>query len=372
MCQENFIDAKSALLDMCYDFEQPVQDSRRNDSVPTARSRALPNISLLRFTGKYSDWPPFRDLFSSMVISNSDLSPVERLQYLKTSVSGEALKVISGIAITGDNVDRAWTRLTSRFDNKRALVNSYLDELFSLKPVTKKSSRELEHLRTSVAGVVESLRTLGAEVDKWDFFLVYFVCRRLDPETHEAWEIFLGASTEPPTYSALDTFLESRSRALETVNARSTPTNPRSPATPPSTAPTARVHTSSPRQSSSTLVTPSTQRAPCPYCSGQHYVGACPTYKAKNTQERREFISSKNLCFNCLGQHRRSDCRSSKRCSVCNRDHHSTLHEGTGDSSGDPSSHLRVPAPSTAPRSLEGGSSVHHAILEGDRARPQV
>ena len=58
------------------------------------------------------------------------------------------------------------------------------------------------------------------QVSAWDYIMVYFVCRRLDPETHEAWELKLGKSSTPPSYSDLDEFLESRVRAMASVDSR--------------------------------------------------------------------------------------------------------------------------------------------------------
>ena len=374
-CQESYLDTKSELMDMCFELEKRGPDSR-TETQPSARSRPLPKISLPRFSGKYCDWPPFRDLFTSMVISNSELSRVEMLQYLKTNVSGEALRLIAGIPVTDDNFDRAWTRLISRFENKRALVNSHLDILFALKPVTKKCAKELDQLRTTIAEVLESLAALGAEVDKWDFFLVYFVCRRLDAETHEAWELELGVSTVPPKYSELDHFLENRIRALETVSARTSSSKPRASVTIPSSQTAARVNTSTSRAPLSTPRVPLSTRTACPSCSGQHYIANCPSYRAKTTQERREMVSGSNLCFNCLGQHRRSDCRSTKRCTSCGRDHHSSLHE---DPAGSPSDSTAVTTPlRTATASASGdrasasASPTCHAVPLQESLRSQV
>ncbi|XP_029164465.1 uncharacterized protein LOC114935741 [Nylanderia fulva] len=47
--------------------------------------------------------------------------------------------------------------------------------------------------------------------------------------------------------------------------------------------------------------------------------------------QRKEVIISKNLCFNCLGPHQIKSCRSTKRCRLCHKQHHSTLHYQAGN-----------------------------------------
>jgi len=109
--------------------------------------------------------------------------------------------VISGIPVTGINFSRAWTRLVSRYENKRVLIQSYFEMLSSLKPMTKRSAKALEKLRATVTEVEESLTTLCSNEERWEFLLVYFISQRLDGETQEAWEMELGNSTAHPRYS---------------------------------------------------------------------------------------------------------------------------------------------------------------------------
>ena len=51
----------------------------------------LPRIDLPKFDGSPADWLSFKDLFNSLVLMNTSLTVVERLQYLKTSLTGSAV-----------------------------------------------------------------------------------------------------------------------------------------------------------------------------------------------------------------------------------------------------------------------------------------
>lgn len=92
--------------------------------------RQLPEISLPIFLGNYSAWTPFKDLFISMVGSNQEISSVEKMHYLRTCLSSEALQLIANLPVSRDSFSSAWDILTSRYVNKRLLISSYLDQLF--------------------------------------------------------------------------------------------------------------------------------------------------------------------------------------------------------------------------------------------------
>ncbi|XP_046422348.1 uncharacterized protein LOC124180644 [Neodiprion fabricii] len=67
----------------------------------------------------------------------------------------------------------------------------------------------------------------------------------------------------------------------------------------------------------------------CACCKGNHYIAFCSTFRDKSLDQRREVVSAKKLCFNCLGPHQQKDCRSNKTCRVCNGRHHSLLHRNS-------------------------------------------
>ena len=52
----------------------------------------LPKLQLPTFTGSYTDWMSFFDLFKASVDSNTHLSNSEKLNYLKACVKGEAAR----------------------------------------------------------------------------------------------------------------------------------------------------------------------------------------------------------------------------------------------------------------------------------------
>lgn len=96
---------------------------RVREAAPTRK--ALPRINLPTFSGKFEDWPGYRDLFRSMVLGDPSLSKIEQLHYLKTSVKGDAEQLIRNLPSMEENLEQAWDLLTTYFENKRLLVRSY-------------------------------------------------------------------------------------------------------------------------------------------------------------------------------------------------------------------------------------------------------
>lgn len=95
----------------------------------------LPRIDLSKFNGTPSDWLSFKDLFNSLVNSNPTLTSVEKLQYLKISLTGSAAPLLKNTMLSADNFQRSWEALISFYENKRLLVNAALNSLLFIKRV---------------------------------------------------------------------------------------------------------------------------------------------------------------------------------------------------------------------------------------------
>jgi len=63
----------------------------------------LPRIQIPHFSGEYEEWPAFRDLFTSLILKDTNISDVTRMHYLKTSLKGETELIVKNLSTTGDN-----------------------------------------------------------------------------------------------------------------------------------------------------------------------------------------------------------------------------------------------------------------------------
>lgn len=281
----------------------------------TSSRSVLPRIQLPQFSGRFEDWPAFRDLFRSIVIDETSLSKVEKMHYLKTSVRGDADQLIRNLPSTEDNFERAWSILSGHFENKRLLVRSYLATFTALPKMKSDSAGDLRRIFHGVVSTAGALEGIGRPISNSTDLFVHLVVELLDARTRREWENHLGKNSDPPSYEDLREFLQEQLMTQDTLRAaageaagKSTEKSGR----------TARANHVKNRPD---------PRRNCPLCKGDHFLAYCDQYKKKSAQERREAVNTYQRCWNCLGRHMLGECSSAKSCSKCSGRHHTSLHE---------------------------------------------
>ncbi|XP_076661083.1 uncharacterized protein LOC143364873 [Halictus rubicundus] len=284
----------------------------------SADGNRLPTLNLPQFSGAVSEWESFRDRFQAMVIKRRGLSNVSRFQYLLSCVTGEASDLVTNIAITDAGFTSAWSILVETYENSRLLVTAHLNILYDLPQVRSESADQLRSLRNKANLTINALKNLGRPVDTWDDLLVFFVTKKLDSKSRKAWELHLGNTTQCPTFSELDTFLNSRVRALRIIAQSTSVAASRPPES--SGAKSSRVRATS-------LHGAAVTKGVCALCKANHTLGQCSSFKGKSAAQRFDFVKESNRCVNCLSPHHPTrKCTSSYNCTVCNKRHHSLLH----------------------------------------------
>lgn len=93
-CQEVFLEYKSELKSVLTKLNkisvQPLRDINYSNN-STSNNVKLPKIVIPTFSGKYSEWNTFRDLYTALIHKNHNLSDVQKLLYLK------AIRAICGV-----------------------------------------------------------------------------------------------------------------------------------------------------------------------------------------------------------------------------------------------------------------------------------
>ncbi|XP_076635445.1 uncharacterized protein LOC143348733 [Colletes latitarsis] len=230
------------------------------------------------------------DLKEEYTTDNVSLSPVEKLHYLKTSLTGEPALLLQNIPVTDDNFERVWTTITERYQNLRVLIHAQLTSLMSQQPIKRESSRALKELLNGTTDAVQALEALKRPVRQWDDWLVFITAEKLDPRTRMSWETSIGSTSEPPTFEQLRTFLTTKLRALEAVEGSSS-----SSAAPTEKTGVLRHEKKTPLYTTPRLkayATHTTEEANrrCLICQKEHFILFCPTYKNLNPRERKLLI----------------------------------------------------------------------------------
>lgn len=127
----------------------------------------LKPLKIPEFGGDYYSWKSFCDIFTNAVHENRRLSNVQKLHYLKESLTGEAAQLIKHITITDANYHTS----------------------SSLRKVISTSNE-----------VIHSLKALGPDHETRDCWLIYIILEKLDIDTKKYWAEKV-VSLDNPTFA---------------------------------------------------------------------------------------------------------------------------------------------------------------------------
>lgn len=142
----------------------------------------LPKIELPEFSGEIRQWETFHSLYKSMIHDNSALTDLDKIHFLVGHLRGSALAVCAGISLTADNYDIIYKALVDKYENKRYLANSYLQQILEFKPLQAESEKNLNIFLERFDVAVSALKKLNLP-DLADFILLYQGITKLDNDT---------------------------------------------------------------------------------------------------------------------------------------------------------------------------------------------
>jgi hypothetical protein len=103
------------------------QHASEQGSLNSHKNLKLPAIKLPIFSGQCDRRISFSDMFKAMIHENDSLPEIQKFHYLKSSLSGEAERLISNLPMTASNYTSAWKLLVERYENKRLMLRVTLD-----------------------------------------------------------------------------------------------------------------------------------------------------------------------------------------------------------------------------------------------------
>lgn len=182
----------------------------------------LPKISIPMFSGLYTEWATFRDLFVSLIHKNDSLDEVQKLHYLKGHLTGEAENLLRHVPITATNYQVCWNQLRQRYDNKKYLADNILKRFMGMKQLQVESSGAIKDILDTTNECLHGLRNIGIDTSSWDIIVIHIVSQKLDPESRKLWEAKASENFDSlPTLTILNDFLEHRFRSLEFLSPKS-------------------------------------------------------------------------------------------------------------------------------------------------------
>lgn len=336
-------EALEATLKHTQDELKEVLNNSNNLNLSTSSgSRRMKHepISIPEFSGVYTEWKTFQDLFIAIVDKDTSLSKCEKMHYLKKSLVGDAKEVIETLKVCDENYDQAWEKVQERYDNKSAIVNALVKKFISVPAISTPSARGVLKTQGLLAGIVESLENLGAGGKGKDPWVVYIAKSKFDNETQALWSRELGQ--EPPTWDQFNKFLIARGKSLENydpVNSKTNNTNNNN-------------SNKIVKAKKSSLVSSNVENCKC--CTKySHKLFRCKKFLALSIAKRLEFVKQNKVCLNCLCDTHSVDKCSYPPCKLCTEKHNCLLHEAFhfSTSTTNPSSSAQVPSTVSVPDS---------------------
>ncbi|GFY31756.1 DUF1758 domain-containing protein [Trichonephila clavipes] len=215
---EKYLDMQDSLLNCSVSLEKVTHTFKKETGKENLENKNLvakmPKLELPQFHGEMEYWITFKELFQATVIDNSDLTEIDKLQYLFASVKGNAAKLIRGFAIKKENLKNCWELICERYENKNQLANFQINKLFSIRTNKANSAKQLFEILDNCNESVRNLTVLGLEINQLSELIIINHCTsKLHEEIAHRWELTLKPDTYP-TLQAFRMFIESEARAL--------------------------------------------------------------------------------------------------------------------------------------------------------------
>ena len=316
--------------------------------VPTARNDAygLPKIEIPKFNGTVSQWFSFYDSFKSLVHNDNSMDNVKKLHHLKNALVGPAASILEHLSVTSVNYPVALELLEKRYENKKVIINYYLDQIFGFKPLLNESYSGLSSLMDCVQKNIRAINAMNVPTNQWDVILVYIICSKLDHNTRRLWDMTLKTN-DLPKYEDIIKFLESHCYTLSNCSENNLPENNCNSKLPKN------------KKVSSFVTSEIKEKRNCAICSKSgHPVFKCSEFLALTPQDRFKIIKQKGLCLKCFRKgHSIPNCRFFN-CSSCQQPHNVLLHFDTNA----PSNVENISAESTV--TAHSRTSEGHVLLE--------
>ncbi|XP_037823160.1 uncharacterized protein LOC119611586, partial [Lucilia sericata] len=272
----------------------------------------LPQIEIPDFDGNLSNWIRFRDLFNAMVDARTNLSDVEKLEYLQTKLKGEASSIIKHLTPTNGNYRIAWDIVKKKYDRPDQIKETYIRLLLTQPSVKNGTLSEIRKFYNNTIECYNALSVLYESVASWDPLLLFLIKEKLDRETITLWYRQQN-DIDRQSFKKLLDFLESRVIELESLEIPDQSSKFRKP---------------------NKFVTMTATTQSCPVCQKDHFLFACQQFKDLNIERRKNVVLKSGFCLNCLKEkHFSKDCKSSS-CRTCGLKHNTLLHVNTNPSRG--------------------------------------
>lgn len=295
--------------------------------------KSTPKLEIPDFNGQYNQWINFKDIYLETIHNNPLLTKTQKMQHLKSKLKGEAEKLVQHLNISADNYDSCWDIIIHRYDNKRLLFSSYVNTLLNQPIMQQANAFNIKKLHDTTLECMNGLNNIGLETTAWHPFVTHILLQKLDPTTYSEYIHELTDPRELPELDDFIKFLETKFMALDTIRSNQKHGTTSTPYKPISTTQNNKIErphyyfkSTNFKQYEKSPKSLYTSLRNCPLCKMDHVLMQCKQFLNMNVATRTENVTKLKICKNCLYIHDDQKCMSTKVCKVCNKKHHTLLH----------------------------------------------
>ncbi|XP_046857875.1 uncharacterized protein LOC124451297 [Xenia sp. Carnegie-2017] len=139
----------------------------------------LPKLEHPKYGGKVSEWSSFWDLYDSAIHSNPNISKVNKFNYLKSLLEGNAARATKGLTLTNANYDSAVKILNDRFGKTQQTIAAHMDEILKIQACANGRTSQVRYIYGKVSVHVRGLSSLGVSSEQYGSMLIPIIVTKL-------------------------------------------------------------------------------------------------------------------------------------------------------------------------------------------------
>ena len=290
-------------------------------SQPTAEGPIKPpQLEIPMFDGNVLKWQEFWDAFKAS-IDKGKYSSVDKMNYLKSKLTKEALDAISGYQLSNSNYEVVVEVLKRRFGNAQLIIDAHYRSLAHLPAATNQSGK-LRQCYDTMECHLRSLEALGENTEHRHF--VALITEKLPQKV--LYQLYMMKGEDPWTVAKLRELLGKHISAMEMAGGEFQPPPLKTTHKPTNWDREFRNPHRVPRPTAGEMLVGGSSNSgnskpnlKCVYCGQNYWSDECTKY----TSQRARMEKLKGSCFRCLQRgHMAKDCQRQQSCAHCGKNNH--------------------------------------------------
>ena len=144
----------------------------------TKKKVNLPKLQLPKFDGCLIKWSSYHDAFCAAIDNDNKLKDIQKFQYLRSTLSGEATRTIDGLQLTNANYTVALSLLKERYGQPHKIISAYMKALWQL-PDAMYNLDSVKEFYDNLEAYIRGLKALGKCEDNYGDLLIPIILEKL-------------------------------------------------------------------------------------------------------------------------------------------------------------------------------------------------